>query len=119
VGGSGRGPWIGALVMAREALWARPLLYNTPMTSNLRRAKGSGRAVLVLGLVLLPVLYVASMGPAYAMMQRDQLGQRRYSTLYRPVILTVKGSSVLKGWYIRYVVWWDRRWPGEQPPAMY
>jgi hypothetical protein len=54
------------------------------MTCNPRRAKGGASAVLALGLVLLlPVLYVASVGPVYRACAADDFRSVEWTTLER------------------------------------
>jgi hypothetical protein len=59
------------------------------MTSHPRRAKGGGWAVLALGLLvalLLPVVYVASMGPAARLEADDWIARSTWCTIYAPVL---------------------------------
>jgi hypothetical protein len=71
--------------------------------------------VIVIGLlVALPVLYVASVGPVFAMANRGQLGRASTDSAYGPVLWAAGRSDTLKAAMIRYYRWWDERWPGER-----
>ena len=73
-------------------------------------------ATLAIGLVLLPVLYVGSSGPTWAMVRRGQVDFRTYETLYSPLSWVTNVAVV--NWWAAYLGWWDEHWPGEplKPP---
>jgi hypothetical protein len=90
------------------------------MPDNPRRAKGSGCAVLalvLLGLVLvLPVAYVLSYGPAYAMINCGQMDVRAYAVVYGPLMWLETQSVTLYDLSITYRSWWSRHWPWPPHP---
>jgi hypothetical protein len=74
---------------------------------------GGGWAVLVLGLVLLPVLYVGSMRPAYRSLDEFEIenwaelvaATKRLNSIYRPVWWAAERWEPLN----RVVRWWAER----------
>ena len=64
-------------------------------------------ALALLLLLLLPPLYVASIGPAWVSYQNDQISRETFSTAYAPVFHIAKSSrwserhllSYLDSWY--------------------
>ena len=59
----------------------------------------------------LPVVYVLSVGPAWAMMNNSQISGETYNTLYRPVTWPYKHNETYARWLTAYVKWWDAIWP--------
>ena len=81
-----------------------------------KRKGGGSLVVLVVGLVLLllvPLGYFASYGPARAMVNRDQLSFELYRTIYRPVQSLESRSETVAAWLDPYCGWWDEHWLGE------
>ena len=72
-------------------------------------------AIVLAVLLLLPVLYVASVGPACAMMAFGQLDYDGYWSFYRP--LTWVGSKSETADYVlkEYQFWWVGNWPWGRP----
>jgi hypothetical protein len=82
----------------------RPCGKIAPMLNNPRRAKGGGWAVLALGLVIvLPVLYVASIGPAWGLYCRGVIEAETYDAIYAPVLYVTRrfelAGDVLEAWW--------------------
>ena len=73
-------------------------------------------AVVLAVLLLLPVLYVASFGPAGAMYSRGQISER-FIGLYRPVEWLATRNQTTVNWTFKYLNWWDRHWLGERTEA--
>jgi hypothetical protein len=75
------------------------------MPDNPRRAKGGGWAVLALGLVLLPMLYVLSVGPTAWVFERIDTDSAwaAWATFYAPLFWVYDsvplGRPVLR-WYL-------------------
>ena len=67
----------------------------------------------IVALLLLPVLYVASFGPAVAMANRGQISWDTCGAVYRPVEWACGRSAAARAWVFPYVSWWDDHWPGE------
>lgn len=55
------------------------------MDAEQKRARWPIVAVLLLGLLLLPVLYALSIGPAYWLMQHNRISIDAYASFYSPL----------------------------------
>jgi hypothetical protein len=73
-----------------------------------------GTAALAAILVLAPVLYVLSIGPVYALVQRNVISNR-IAIVYRPVILAGDRSETACSWLIWYLGLWA---PAEHPDPL-
>ena len=80
--------------------------------------RASWPVVAIVALAIAPVLYVLSMGPAWAMVTRGQLGPDVYWDAYQPLIrLTMKSDTINRS-AVRYMDWCDAHWPGEPLPSV-
>ena len=52
-------------------------------------------AVVLGGVLLLPLLYVASMGPTAHLVVRDRMTMERYHALYTPIVWCERRSSII------------------------
>lgn len=66
---------------------------------------------LVAVLVLAPLLYVLSIGPAYALMVRGHISEESIEVAYSPVISVANRSASVRGWLIWYWGLWIPRGP--------
>jgi hypothetical protein len=70
-----------------------------------------GLRVLAVGvaiaLVALPVLYVASVGPAAQLYLDDSIGADAYFSFYAPLFAVSERSEFLSRNLERYIAWWD------------
>jgi hypothetical protein len=57
-------------------------------------------------IVLLPVLYVLSSGPALALMQRGVISEEAIHVAYYPLIKVYGRSVTVERWLHSYWVWW-------------
>jgi hypothetical protein len=60
-----------------------------------------------IALVLAPVLYVLSFGPAIYVVKRTGTGQGAARTVYAPLVWLVAENTPLRNPLRHYVVWWD------------
>jgi hypothetical protein len=86
------------------------------MTSNPRRAKGGGWAVLALVLVILPVVYVLGIGPAIFICDAGYIEFDYVRTAYEPLIKLAWKWEPTGQILARYVAAWrlDRPRESEQ-----
>jgi hypothetical protein len=73
------------------------------MTDNPRRTKGGGWAVLAVGLVVVPILYVLSSGPAIWLGHKGVLPVEFILVVYSPIDWACDSSESFKRaleWYI-------------------
>jgi hypothetical protein len=88
------------------------------MTSNPRRARRGGWVVLaVVIVVVLPLGYVASIGPATALAYRDRLSWDTCNSLYGPLNGACGAYHPLRRALQSYNDWWRQHLPGEPEPA--
>jgi hypothetical protein len=72
------------------------------MTDKPRREKGGGCTVLALGLVLLPMIYVLSLGPAARLVVDDKISMGTYRGAYAPIVWCEDRSSASAAAIQRY-----------------
>jgi hypothetical protein len=77
------------------------------MTDNPRRAKGGGWAVLAVGLIIvaLPLLYVASIGPAGHVVCSGTMRYETWKSAYRPILWAAEHSLQIDRSLIAYLFW--------------
>jgi hypothetical protein len=75
-----------------------------PMTSNSRRSKGGGWAVLALGLVLL--LYVLGAGPAAWLSANGWIDLETFDAIYAPLGWVAEHNEFFRRLSLRHHNWW-------------
>jgi hypothetical protein len=72
------------------------------------RKTGSGLLALIgVAVLLLPVLYVASLGPAVYLHERGVLSNETGETIYAPLMLLADRSESFRTTMERYAEWWS------------
>jgi hypothetical protein len=71
-----------------------------------RGSMGGPIATVMAALVLLPLLYVLSCGPAVALMTRGYLSEEAFNVVYFPLRLAAQSSS----WIGRPLEWYAQLW---------
>ena len=70
---------------------------------NVLDKKSAGKSVAVaVALLLIPVLYLLGMGPAFRLAAEDIIEMRTFAAIYRPVLFIGERSDTAKaviGWY--------------------
>jgi hypothetical protein len=80
------------------------------MSDNLKR-RGSpvGMSLVIIGMILAPVLYVLSIGPALWLLWGGPYDAREqvFGIVYAPVVLLANyGPSPITDWLTVYINWW-------------
>jgi hypothetical protein len=88
----------------------KPVLpFNADSSQNLgmERQGKSGWAILVIAVVLLPALYILSVGPAVWLHSRGAVSERVVTTAYLPLELAADRSDLVMDVIVRYIDLWD------------
>lgn len=61
-------------------------------------------------LIGLPVVYVASFGPACHLLANDRVSYRQFECIFRPLVyLTFNGPEITRQSLMSYIKWWNGR----------
>jgi hypothetical protein len=92
--------------------------YDSPMRETLRHVKGRGGwAVLAFGLVLAPILYVLSIGPAYWLVWHGTISEETALTAYAPIEWVADRSTPIERLLTIYIRLWVPLPPNSQAPT--
>lgn len=69
-------------------------------------SRHAGAALVLIGLLLLPVLYVASVGPACLLCMSGTISEESLNRIYAPLVFLVERSEMFQGLLESYIELW-------------